>query len=121
MALKRTPLKRGNKPLRKVSPKKQSKRKGTSKDMWDFFLEIWNERPHQSELSRIHLGNEPLSYMFDHLLEKSKYPELAYDKRNIILVTLQEHDAKTRGFPSKRHAELIEKAKKELLCDEILN
>lgn len=78
-------------------------------------MEIWNERPHFSEVSGEYLGKEPLTYMFDHALEKSVYPEFALNKDNIILCTLLEHDAKSRGFPLPKHAELIDKIKKQLL------
>jgi hypothetical protein len=51
--------------------------------------------------------------MFDHLLEKSKHPELKYEKENIILVTFEEHEKKTNGFPDEKHKELIEVAKQK--------
>lgn len=70
-------------------------------DMNVFFLQIWNDRKkHECENCGEWLGKEPLSYMFDHLLEKSKYPELKFDEDNIMLVCLKCHDEKTRGFAS---------------------
>lgn len=56
-----------------------------------FFKEIWKERKHYSELSGIYLGDEAMSTYFHHILPKEKYPELGYDKSNIILLTLWEH------------------------------
>jgi hypothetical protein len=56
------------------------------------FLQIWTNRPHKSEVSGDHLGNEPLSVFFHHILAKEKYPQAAFDEENIILLTLQEHD-----------------------------
>lgn len=56
-----------------------------------FFKEIWKERKHYSELSGIYLGKEAMSTFFHHILPKEKYPELGYDKSNIILLTLDEH------------------------------
>jgi len=53
--------------------------------------------------------------MFDHLLEKSKWPEFKYEERNICLCTMSEHTKKTNGFPLPKHQELIEQAKRELL------
>jgi 5-methylcytosine-specific restriction endonuclease McrA len=68
-------------------------------DMKAFFLQVWNKKQkHECENCGKWLGNEPLSYMFDHLLEKSKYPELKYTEENIMLVCLECHDNKTRGF-----------------------
>jgi len=68
-------------------------------DMNAFFLQIWNKKKeHNCENCGKWLGKEPLSYMFDHLLEKSKFPELKYEEDNIMLVCLECHDNKTRGF-----------------------
>jgi 5-methylcytosine-specific restriction endonuclease McrA len=68
-------------------------------DMKAFFLQVWNKKQkHECENCGKWLGSEPLSYMFDHLLEKSKYPELKYTEENIMLVCLECHDNKTRGF-----------------------
>jgi len=59
--------------------------------MRTFFMGIWNIRPHVSEISKTHLGHEPLSVFFHHILPKVKYPQLRYDDENIILLTLDEH------------------------------
>jgi len=40
-----------------------------------------------------YLGGEALSTFFHHILPKSKYPELQYDKSNIILLSLLEHES----------------------------
>jgi len=80
--------------------------------MMQFFLEIWNERPRYSAVSGEYLGPTPLNWMFDHLLEKSKYPHLRLEKDNIALVTFEEHEAKTNGRPLPKHQELIDNAKK---------
>ena len=57
-----------------------------------FFQEIWNERPHKSEVSGDYLGKEPLTLFFHPILPKSKYPDLALKKDNIILLTADEHN-----------------------------
>lgn len=75
------------KPLRKSAYKKRE----TPNDMHEFFMDIWNERAHYSELSGEYLGKEPSSAFFHHILPKEKYPELGYMKSNIILLTLEEH------------------------------
>ena len=79
--------------------------------MREFFLSIWKKRKHRCESCDKWLGNEPLSYMFDHLLEKNKYPDLAYDENNICLMCLECHDNKTRGFANEIVTERIKKAK----------
>lgn len=60
--------------------------------MRTLFMDIWNKRKHQSELSGAYLGKEPLSIYFHHILPKSKYEEAKYDEENIILLTGEEHD-----------------------------
>lgn len=95
--------------------KRYEEKKLETQKQWEFFLEIWNERIHCSDVSGEYLGEEPFSYFFDHALEKSKFPELRWEKRNIILCTMDEHYAKTNGHPLPKHEELIEKIKKELL------
>lgn len=57
----------------------------------DFFLSIWNKRPHKSEVSGDYLGSEAMSTYFHHILAKEKYPEACLDEENIILLTLEEH------------------------------
>ena len=54
------------------------------------FLEIWNERPHKSEVT----GKPILRFdvkCFSHLLSKGAYPEYRLFKPNIVLKTVQEH------------------------------
>ena len=57
----------------------------------DLFLQIWEKRPHKSEVSGEYLGKEPLTVFFHHILPKEKYPEACFDEENIILLTLDEH------------------------------
>lgn len=62
------------------------------KKMNEFFLSIWEKRPHKSEISGKSLGKEILSVYFHHILPKKEYPYAKYDRQNIILLTLEEHD-----------------------------
>lgn len=80
-------------PIKKKSFIKRKVKVNVAKNtqMKDFFLEIWKERPHYSEISKQFLGNEPKTLYFHHLLLKSKYPEAMYDKENIVLLTAEEH------------------------------
>lgn len=104
----RTQLQRGNKPSlttkKKVSDGKThqmsviSNKKTNSvqnnehfNKMRQFFLSIWNKKPHKSEVSGVYLGKEPMSTYFHHILPKEKYPEACLDEENIILLTLEEH------------------------------
>ena len=79
-----------------------------------FFKQIWKERKHYSELSGTYLGDEAMSTYFHHILPKEKYPELGYDKSNIILLTLDEHtnvenDIYKYEEINKRRSELLNK------------
>jgi hypothetical protein len=56
-----------------------------------FFKQIWNKRPHRSEISGTYLGKEASSAFFHHILPKNKYPKIRMDEENIILLTLDEH------------------------------
>lgn len=56
-----------------------------------FFLEIWKERPHKSEVSGDRLYEPVSSAYFHHILNRKKHAEAEYDKDNIILLTLDEH------------------------------
>lgn len=60
-------------------------------EMREFFIRIWNKRPHHSQVSIDYLGKEPLSVFFHHILSKEKYPEAMFDDENVILLTLDEH------------------------------
>jgi len=71
------------------------------------FLSVWQTRKHVCEICGKHLGNESKSYMFDHLLEKSKYEFLEFEPLNIALVCLECHDKKTRGFINAIYQEKI--------------
>lgn len=80
------------KPEKIVKTKKAYKynRKPTGEKQ--IFLEIWNERPHSSQISNDHIPS-PTPSNFLHVLPKAlnKYPKLKLDKQNIILATEQEH------------------------------
>jgi hypothetical protein len=70
-------------------------------EMKQFFMNYWRaHKPHVCENCSKYLGKEPLSYMFDHVLEKSKYQELAFEEENIMYLCLECHDLKTRGHLS---------------------
>lgn len=115
--MKRSPLKRGKKALKKRSPEAKERlreRKDRAEKLHDFFLSIWlslmpMERSCQSCFKP--LSDPPRDYYFDHLLEKSKYPALAFEKDNIFLCCLVCHSLKTDGSPTILHKRAIEKAK----------
>lgn len=80
------------------------------------FLQIWRDREnidghHYSQVSGDRLPEKFSTLYFDHLLERSKYPELEFEEENIILCLPEEHEVKGRGNPLPKHKELINKAK----------
>lgn len=78
----------------KQNEKKEKKRKQKEdqEKMLKVFQEIWNERPHYSELSWESLGYELSSLYFHHILPKRNYEDAKFDKDNIILLTWDEHE-----------------------------
>lgn len=54
------------------------------------FIEIWNERPHISEVSGIALKAFNVCN-FSHILTKGAYPGFRLKKENIVLKTFDEH------------------------------
>lgn len=79
-----------------------------------FFMTIWNKRIHRCGNCGKWLGNEPNLMFFDHLLEKSMFPEFKWEEMNIFLACPICHANKTNGFPGVKHQEAINKMK-ELL------
>lgn len=71
--------------------KQLEEKKEFTKKMQSVFMDIWLERPHKSEVSGRWLGKEALSVFFHHILPKEKYPHLALNTDNIILLTFDEH------------------------------
>lgn len=69
-----------------------------NKRLHDWFItEIWNKRPHYSELTSEWLGKLPNKCFFHHIFPKETYPQLKYEPWNIIMITAQEHYEITNG------------------------
>ena len=96
-----------------LSVGKSTQKKEKTLDMQNLFIDIWKKRKHICENCGVKLGNEPRTYMFDHLLEKSKYPKLTFQEDNIMLVCLECHDNKTRGFISELIKQKIKKVREK--------
>jgi 5-methylcytosine-specific restriction endonuclease McrA len=93
------PLSSG-KGLSKMSSKPQKKLDKSSL-MKQFFINFWKKHtPHVCEVCNKSLGSTPLTYHFDHVLEKSKYPEFSFEEENIMYICLECHDKKSRGHYS---------------------
>lgn len=81
--------------------------------MREVFLEIWESREHFSELSQKSLGEEPLSWMFHHVMCKELYPEIKYEKWNIILVGFNEHENIHNSRYSEKYEKILNKVKEK--------
>lgn len=109
------------KAIKKQSEKgklKAKKKKGLIQDDISFYISLWNGLDYSNHVCnecKVHLGSEPLLYMFDHILEKSKYPQFRHEQLNIQLLCLSCHDCKTRGILSKHMQEVITNTRRCLL------
>lgn len=91
--------------------------------MIEVFNEIWDERPHHSEVSGkplLRRGHTQWHWQFSHILPKSVYPKFSERKDNILLMLPEEHELwengkrKIRMDEKWRHVfELAEKLKQE--------
>jgi hypothetical protein len=102
--------------------RKRTEMINTSKIDWSLpiWQSIFTSRGKVCESCNSYLGSEPLTYMFDHLLEKNTHPEIKYEEWNIGLVCGTCHDLKTKGFPTEKHQELINKAKQRYESEALL-
>lgn len=76
--------------VRKVSSSNNKPLKKAVNDEYELFKEIWNERPHKSQLSGTPI-NRFDTHSFHHVLTKGAYPEHRLNKNNIVILTRQEH------------------------------
>lgn len=88
--LKRTALKKSQKPIKR-SPIKW-KRKATGEGV--LFETIWNTRKHVSFLNGKSLGDDAYAWYFVHVLRKAAghFPKFKLYDKNIILLTRSQHD-----------------------------
>jgi len=81
-------------------------------------MDIWNSRPHVSELSGkplLQIGNYYWHYQFLHILPKGSYPEYKLNPDNILLGTPEEHrNQESIPFFKIRYAEMKRRYYKEI-------
>lgn len=103
-------------PLQKSALKNKKKNKDETINYLlrrnEFFEAIWKKRKHYCEECGVFLGHIPMSYHFDHILEKSKYPDLSFEENNVQILCLDCHSKKTNGFISEKVRQRIEDVKK---------
>lgn len=83
----------------------------------DFYLGIWEQREHKCYNCKAPLFGEPLTIYFDHILEKSKYPQFRHTEENICLLCWNCHQNKTNGVAGRKLVGLVEETKRKLLPD----
>ena len=97
--MKKTPLKRGTSQLKKSALKKggiKSNEKQAEKSLQkiqdnEFYLKIWEERKHISDLTGKIIPGECSPAYMHHLLPKHKYKNLRYEPDNILLCEIEYH------------------------------
>jgi 5-methylcytosine-specific restriction endonuclease McrA len=66
---------------------RRRKKKDISKEKdSEFYLRIWNSRPHTCFETGRYLGETPSTLFFHHVLRKSTYPEFRYSEWNIVIL-----------------------------------
>ena len=65
----------------------------------EFFLRMWEERPHICELCEAHLGYEPMAYYFSHILGKGAYPRIKLLEKNLMFNCFKCHREWDAGSP----------------------
>lgn len=56
-----------------------------------FYNELWRENLHICSICNCDLGGTWKNWNFHHLKPKAKFPELRYDKDNVVLICLTCH------------------------------
>ena len=103
-AKKSAPTKRKRIPLMsKVRQDKLTALHALDRALW---MEIWDERPHVCLFCGRFLGEEPLTTFFHHPCEKAKFPEIRFNKENIVLTCLQCHSECHSANPTTKMIEL---------------
>ena len=105
--LKRTPIKRNGKPIKKTSKNRQAVR---DKDTATY-NQVWAERPHYCEECveiygkgfRSFLGAVWQPFMFSHILTKGAHPVLRHEKENFNLLCLEHHQMWEFGKREEMH------------------
>lgn len=98
--------------------KKKAENLATKKELREkdiaFYMEIWEERPHICENCNVRI-NEPRTYNFDHILEKSKHKELRHEKENIWILCMECHTRKTNCYYVGKMEEKIKETRQKYL------
>lgn len=106
----KTPKDRG---LFKRADREDGKNNGDFERDKLFYSSIWDSREHKCFNCNCSLGGEPLTLFFDHILEKSRFPDLRYEQDNIMLLCPDCHYNKTNAYYSEKiKQKILETAEK---------
>lgn len=102
--------------IKQISEKQKEKnitKKEDTKILHNWFNSLWETLPSNRSctICDVAITGENLSVYWDHLVEKSRYPQFALDKENICFCCATCHAMKTGGKPRPKHKELIEQFK----------
>lgn len=81
--------------------------------LWSLYNELWEALPKKKHCSSCgkQIYGENKSIYWDHLLDKSKFPELMYEAWNLYFVCGDCHSQKSMGHPTRKHQAAIDQAK----------
>jgi 5-methylcytosine-specific restriction endonuclease McrA len=102
--------------------KSTEEKKEATAELHEWLRSLWDQMPKGIKKCKSCSGPvfgdfKPL--YFDHLLEKSRYPQYRMTEENVLFVCSDCHWAKTNGFPTKKHLEFIKNALKLHLEDRL--
>ena len=114
--IRKTPLKRSQKPIPKSKPGKvKTKRDRTA---WLKLIQSWWDKmksPRKCWGCGARIWGENSTLYWDHLLDKAIYPEYELEEHNHFFCCGDCHTEKGNGFPKPKHQEAIERAREEFL------
>lgn len=106
------------KPRSKINNRSKQGKKVANQDA-KFFREIFNERPHYSEVSGEWLSDTFNPVFCSHVLSKAAFPRARHWKENIMLKTYDEHQRYERADPTtakyKREFKKVLERREELI------
>lgn len=117
----------------KASKKKDSAKSNSQihKKLQKFYVDCWESMPHIcAETGDVIPEYNPkhpkyaylVSFHVAHILKKSKYPQFMYDKRNIIILSIDAHSKMDwRSVKGMKIESFIEQRRSELLAELITN
>lgn len=113
--IKRTPLRRKFKPIKKKSDKQKEKDIEDAERtlrLHQWFQELWDNLPEEKRCTvcKKRIFGDNSTIYWDHLIEKQNRWDIAFELWNILFVCGDCHTKRNNGFPLPKHKEFIKKA-----------